>query len=188
MARQQIEFSEQRFKNLLLYVAKSLADDPTFGETKANKVLFFSDFEAYRRLGEPITGADYQKNLYGPTARMYPVLRDELLRWGQLRVERRMIVDHVQDVLTPLDIEPNMEGFSQEQIAIVDAIVDEMRQYTNVEVSDLSHEKAAGWHLVELGNSIPYESALISTKKPSREMFRHAKQLARERNWANIRP
>jgi hypothetical protein len=188
VARPEIQFNERRFKDLLLYVAKSLANDPTFGETKANKVLFFSDFEAYRRLGEPITGADYQKNLYGPTARRYPVLRDELLRWGQLKVERRLVADHVQDVLIPLDIEPNMKQFSSEEVAIVDAVIEEMRQYTNIEVSDLSHERAAGWDLVELGDSIPYHSALISTKQPSEEMFRHAQQLARDRNWAEIRP
>src|SRR5438034_140375 len=96
--RSEMTFSDRRFKDLLLYVAERLGDDPTFGETKLNKVLFFSDFQAFRVLGRPITGAEYQRNIYGPTARLYTVMREKLLRWGQLKVERRMVVDHVQDV------------------------------------------------------------------------------------------
>ena len=32
--------------------------DERFGAVKLNKILYFADFEAYRRLGEPITGGD----------------------------------------------------------------------------------------------------------------------------------
>lgn len=157
-----IAFDERRFKDLLLYVAEKLADDPTFGETKLNKVLFFSDFEAYKHLGRPITGAEYQKNKYGPTARVYTVMRDELIRWDQVRVERRMVVDHVQDVVRPNNIKPNTAQFSPDELRIVDSVIDEMRRYTNTEASDESHKRSAGWLARDLGETIPYSSALIN--------------------------
>jgi Protein of unknown function (DUF4065) len=173
----EVEFNQRRFKDLLLYVAKQLADDPTFGETKLNKVLFFSDFESYRLRGEPITGAVYQKNKYGPTARLYTVMRDELLRTGQARVERRLVVDHVQDVVIPL-VEPNMRQFSVDEIALVDRFINELRRYTNLEVSDLSHERAAGWIAHELGEAIPYQTALISTEPVDDEVIAYFERLA----------
>lgn len=160
--RQQFEFNEAKFKDLLLYASAKLGDDPTFGETKLNKILFFSDFEAYKMLGRPITGAEYQKNKFGPTARLYTVMRDELLRWGQLRVERKMVVDHVQDVLQPHEIEANTEQFSAEELEIIDAVIEEMRQYTNTEAGDESHKRSAGWLTRDLGETIPYSSALIN--------------------------
>jgi hypothetical protein len=160
--RTEFSFDERRFKDLVLYISKQLADDPTYGETKLNKILFFSDFEAYRVLGRPITGAEYQKNLYGPTARLYTVMRDELLRWGQLLVERRLVVDHVQDVPKPFNIEPNMTQFAAAEIEIVDRNIVEMRQYTNTEVSDLSHERSLGWRVLDFGETIPYSSGIIN--------------------------
>jgi hypothetical protein len=156
------EFNAGKFKDLLLYVCERLSDDSTFGETKLNKTLFFSDFKAFRLLGAPITGAEYQKNRYGPTARLYTVMRDELLSADQLRVEPHPVVDHVQDVLAPHNIKPNLTQFTKEELAIVDDVIDEMRQYTNTQASDLSHEKAAGWVAHDQGETIPYETALIS--------------------------
>jgi len=158
----EFSFNERRFKDLLLYVSQQLADDPTFGETKLNKALFFADFEAFRLLGEPITGAEYQKNKFGPTARRYTIMRDELIRWDQLEMERRLVVDHVQDVLKLKNIEPNTEQFSKEQLAIVDNVIAEMREYTNTEASDESHKRSAGWRTRDFGETIPYSSALIN--------------------------
>jgi Protein of unknown function (DUF4065) len=159
---ERFDFDQRKFKDLLLYVAEQLGDDPTFGETKLNKVLFFSDFEAYKMLGRPITGAEYQKNKFGPTARLYTVMRDELIRWNQLRVERKMVVDHVQDVVAPHAIKPNLAQFSKAELKIVDAVIAEMRQYTNTEASDESHKRSAGWLARKLGETIPYSSALVN--------------------------
>jgi len=179
-----VEFDESKFKDLLLYVAKRLANDPTFGETKLNKVMFFSDFEGYRLLGAPITGAEYQKNKYGPTARLYTVMRDELIRWGQIEVERRMVVDHPQDVVRLKNIEPNMSRFKPEEIELIDRIIEKMRRYNNKEVSDLSHERAAGWNVAEhFGDEIPYETAFISTDLIPEEDLVRAQEFVREQGW-----
>ncbi len=171
------DFSERRLKDLMLYVSEKLADDPTFGETKLNKALFFSDFEAYRLLGKPITGAEYQKNKYGPTARLYTIMRDELLRTHQIKSERKLIVDHVQDVLSPRDVRANMDQFSPEEIAIVDRVIEEMRQYNNTEISDKSHEQSAGWRAKKQGETIHYETALIDPEPADAEALAFLRKL-----------
>jgi uncharacterized phage-associated protein len=164
----QFQFNERRFKDLLLYAAKQLEDDPTFGETKLNKILFFIDFEQYMLTGNPVTGAEYQKNKFGPTARMYPVMRDELLRTNQAKVERRLVGDHVQDVLIPL-VQPNMQQFAEDEMKIIDLMVNDMRQYTNMEASEITHQNSPGWQAKQLGETIHYETALIDMNIPAAE-------------------
>jgi len=151
-----------RFKDLLLYGSSRLADDPTFGETKLNKFLFYCDFVAYRRLGTPITGAEYQKNLYGPTARLYPVLRDELRAGGQLDIEVRVVGGRDQGVVIPLVLPDMPTRFRSDEIEIIDGVAEDLRGRTNKQVSDESHEREAGWRAKEFGETIPYSSALIN--------------------------
>jgi len=71
----QSAYDEAKFAELVLYVAGKSVDDPGYGRTKLNKILFYSDFTAYEQLGESITGAEYQKLRYGPAPRrLLPVL------------------------------------------------------------------------------------------------------------------
>ena len=152
----EFEWRAGRFKDVVLYVAEQLADDPTFGSTKLNKILYFTDTEAYKRLGEPITGAIYQRNLRGPTAVEYLPMIRELEREQYVEVQSEKIVDHEQDRVTPTGrVVPNMEQFSQEERAIIDEVVSEFRGYTNTEASDESHKRSAGWIARKQGESIP---------------------------------
>jgi hypothetical protein len=165
MARKDREFEWRpgRFKDVVLYVAESLADDPTFGSTKLNKILYFADTDAYRELGEPITGAVYQRNLYGPTAIEYPQMIDEMQKEALITVRRARVVDHEQDVIKSTgQFPPRMEQFIAAQRSILDARIAEFRLYNNTQSSDRSHERSAGWLVFNQGETIPYRTSLIS--------------------------
>src|SRR5437762_11206186 len=95
-------FNAQKFKELVLHLAERSADDPGFGSTKLNKLLYFCDFEAYRRLGRSITGARYQKLEWGPAAVEFLPLQDDLFREERARVEQRQRGAYVQRVTVPL--------------------------------------------------------------------------------------
>ena len=179
-----VPYREDKLAELILYIASKMAGDRSAGATKLNKYLYFADFAAVRRQGHPITGAEYQKNRYGPTARLYTVMRDELIRWDQIEVERRMVVDHPQDVVRLKNIEPNMSRFTPEEIELIDRIIEKMRRYNNKEVSDLSHERAAGWNVAEnFGDEIPYETAFVSTDPVPEEDLLRAQEFVREQGW-----
>lgn len=147
------------FKDLILYISARLEDDPAFGETKLNKALFFSDFEAFRLLGEPITGAEYQRNHHGPTARIFTILRDQMVGAEEIETETRIIGGYNQSTLRPL-VTPTTE-FTDEQREIIDAVLDQLRKYTNRQASDESHKHAAGWRAMRQGETIPYSSAIL---------------------------
>jgi len=160
--QREFEWKPGRFKAVVLYVAEQLRDDPTFGSTKLNKILYFSDTDAYRELGEPITGAVYQRNRYGPTAVEYPPMIDEMQGQELISVKREKIIDHEQDKITPTDKFRLDLGLGPRQKALLDARIEEFRGYTNLEASDRSHEQSAGWLVFDPGETIPYRTSLVS--------------------------
>ena len=60
------DFKEEKFGNLILYVAERSEHDDRFGAVKLNKIMYYADFTAYWKLGRPITGATYQRLDEGP--------------------------------------------------------------------------------------------------------------------------
>jgi hypothetical protein len=142
-----------------------------------NKVLYFSDFESYRRLGHPITGAEYQRNIHGPTARLFIPLVNQLAERGFAKIEHRMVGDYEQDIVRSL-VEPNVNQFSPEELSIVDEWIEILRPQTGTEASDLTHERSAGWRLKrELGETIPYSMALIDPERGDEEAEAFLKRL-----------
>jgi len=161
-----IKYDEQKLMELMLYVALKCQDDKTFGNTKLNKILFFSDFCAFRKFGHPITGAVYQKLEHGPAPRrLLPAAKtlesDKRAGWqaaslGRYNNQKRLIA--LQN--------PNLSLFAAEEIALVDWVVDQLAGKTGKEVSDLSHE-LPGWQCAEMGEDIPYFTACLpSTPEP----------------------
>ena len=72
----QLAEPDKKLAELILHVAIKSEGDPRFGMVKLNKLLFFADLEAYRRLGRSISDAVYQRLEEGPAPRrMFPVLK-----------------------------------------------------------------------------------------------------------------
>lgn len=153
-------YSEEKLTELVLYVARRTLGDQAAGATKLNKFLYFADFAAVRRLGHPITGADYQKLPYGPAPRRLAPIRSRLLANGDARLEKRVdALGFVHHELIPLR-DPRTELFTAEELSLVDEVIEALRAKSATEVSELSH-RDAGWQLVGEGESIPYELAFV---------------------------
>src|SRR4051794_28847101 len=58
-------YDETKFYELVLYIAGTFKNDPTFGRIKLAKLIFNSDFRALRELGRPISGVTYIKDTWG---------------------------------------------------------------------------------------------------------------------------
>lgn len=68
--------SDRKLGELLLYVSQQLADEPSAGSIKINKLLYFAEQTHMRTTGRPITGADYQRLEHGPAPRRLVPVRD----------------------------------------------------------------------------------------------------------------
>jgi len=174
----QLPGSDERFRELLLYVCEKCATDPKFGATKLNKILYFSDFLAFARFGEPITGFEYQRERNGPVPKRLLPVRAEMVKAGDLAVQPIKLANgRVQQRSVNLR-EPKLDSFTPKQIALVDVIIEKFWGFNADEVSDFSHQMV-GWKIADEGESIPYESVFISAEPMTEADIQRAKELAK---------
>lgn len=176
MTQKLIVSHPSKLKELILYVAEQSKDDPTFGAVKLNKILYWADFEAYRRSGKPITGATYQHLREGPAPRELLPVREELIEEGAIVLEDRPYYGRVRQVVRTLRV-PNLVDFTPEELEIVDAVVAMLGGMNARDVSDLSHQEW-GWRLTDEGETIDYRSAWFSPEPLTQEQIERGKQIA----------
>ena len=177
-----IRFERDKFRELLVYIAERSADDPYFGDTKVNKALYWIDFFGYSNLGRPVTGAKYTKQPRGPLASALLPVRDELVAEGAVQVEARQVGDfsaRVTAALRPAD----RSLFSAEELELADSIIDQLKGRWAVTVSAASHQQSPGWNLVEMGDEIPYSTALISMEPVSDQTEERLRETAARFGW-----
>nr|HEX4314790.1 Panacea domain-containing protein [Kofleriaceae bacterium] len=162
---------EKRLRELALYVASKCWRDEHFGVLKLNKILFYSDFLAYRRLGKAITGVEYRKYVHGPAPAIMRKVRRDLVQKGdahewQNPVPGRGGQPYNENRLLAIRTPEIDEHFSSSQISIVDEVIERLRADTGRDVSDLSHCHP-GWKLAAMEEPIPYYTELLPLDGPS---------------------
>jgi len=95
-------YDEERFVEIVLYVAKRMEADPAGGATKLNKVLYFADFAHQRGHGRPITWAEYQRLERGPAPRRIVAVRNKLVERGDAALRSDTYHGYCQDRMVPL--------------------------------------------------------------------------------------
>jgi len=149
---------QNKFKELILYVAKVCSDDPTFGATKLNKILFFSDFFAFRKHNKSITGATYQKLEHGPAPKCLLPVQRELLRDRSLAIQE--INRYGLKQKRPVALrEADLNVFDASEIAVVHEVIRALWGVSAAETSELSH--GFWWHIANTGEVIPIEVSLV---------------------------
>ena len=155
------EFNPRKFTELVLYIAHKSENDPYFGAVKLNKILYYADFNAYRRLGHSITGAEYRKLNEGPAPREMLSMRKIMLDSQSITIESRQFFNNVQQRIVA-NREPNIGVFSAEETEIVDETIYALWNMSARQVSDLSHTEI-GWKVARQGETIPYHTAWLSS-------------------------
>ena len=168
------EESRERLRELILYIIELSHDDPRFGVTKLNKILYFCDFTAFGKFGKPITGISYEKYPYGPVPAGVENTRGQMVRdddiflppekYGALGIQHFV-------ALRPA----NLNLFSGPEVSLIDGIVLALSGATGSQLRDISHGKA--WQSVGDFERIPYELAFISDEPPSEEAIARAHEL-----------
>ncbi len=156
----QHDYDKAKFTELVLYVADRLLDDPTGGATKINKVLFAAECAHVRAHGRPITGAEYQKLPHGPAPRPLVPVRNELLERGDAEFVDDEHMGYRVDRLRPRR-PADITRFSEAELRHVEQALAALWGKTAAEASRLSHDEM-GWQMVEEGETIPYEAALLA--------------------------
>jgi hypothetical protein len=167
-----IQENERKFAELILYISQKSAFDSTFGSTKLNKILYFSDFLAYGKWGEAITGAEYQNLKRGPAPRRLIPVRKELEIEKALAIQPVQLSNgFVQHRVINLR-EANLTLFKASEIALVDEVIDTLKGLNATEASALSHLDV-GWKVTEEGETIDYRTVFLSDEPLTESELRY---------------
>ena len=176
------EFDPYKFAEVVLYLADRTRGDGGIAGTALNALLYFCDFKAYRRLGRSITGATYQKLHWGPAAREFQSLPDELHQSGAARSEPNAR-DAYERVIVPLR-RPEIEYADVDELDVIESVLAELRPFDPSLTLELARTRSAGWRAVkDEGDEIPYETAIVSSREPSPEAEAELRSRILSGNW-----
>lgn len=155
MASLHPEFNREKFKDVVHFVCASCSPEE-LGNLKLHKILYFSDMLKFLSSLQPLTGVEYIKQKFGPTARHLTWAVNELCKEGRLKVVRRDYfgfekVDYIS--LTS----PSRKRLSNDDVHLLSDVIDFVCSKSAKEISELSHD--AAWEAAELGQTIPYYAA-----------------------------
>lgn len=184
--RKKLRASDEKLRELVLLIATLSEGDKPFGKVKLNKLLFYSDFIAYRYFGKSITGHEYQKLPQGPAPRRLIAVIPSLA--SPPKPDRDIIVRkndyYGHDLQRPLALRsPDTSSFTFDEISLVTNLVHKWLGKTAKEISNASH-KFMGWQLARNGETIPYSVALVGRREPNDEERRRGRdfeKLARKK-------
>ena len=151
-----VQFDREKFKEAVLFLA-SYCPPEELGNVKLHKMLYFADTITFLEEGRPLTGVDYLKQKFGPTARHLTSAVDELAKEGRLLVREAEYhgffkKDYV--TVTPF----TSARLSEAEMVLLQDVADFVRGKTARQISEISHN--AAWEAAELGEIIPYFTAL----------------------------
>jgi uncharacterized phage-associated protein len=151
-----VQFDREKFKEAIWFLASYCPPDE-LGNVKLHKALYFADMLHYLDEGRPLTGAEYIKQRFGPTARHLSACASELAAEGKIEVRDRFHYGlPKRDYLPRQPFEP--QRLSASELALLREIADVVRARSAKEISELSHN--AAWETAAMGETLPYFSAL----------------------------
>lgn len=172
--------ARERLRELILFIAERCEDEPTFGATKLNKLLFYADFKSFAIYGEPITGVTYKKLERGPVPTVLKSVRDDMRNRGEIAIEESVYYNRVQQRVVPLR-RAKLAKLKDRDLKLVDEVIEGLSGQNASEVSELSHGRA--WRVAEYEEEIPYEAVFLSEEGPDEYDVARAQELISKYGW-----
>lgn len=153
---QSVQFDRETFKEAIWFLVSYCPPDE-LGNVKLHKALYFADMLHYLDEGRPLTGAEYLKQKFGPTARHLGACAAELVSEGKIAIRERFYYGlPKKDYLARQPFQ--QKRLSDGELALLQEVADFVRAKSAKEISELSHN--AAWETAALGETLPYFSAL----------------------------
>jgi hypothetical protein len=175
------DFNATKFRELIVYIARRLGPEAALGRVKLAKLLMQSDFGAYERFGQPITGATYEKWEHGHLPREMLLAQRDLEADGSIASET---VDYFGKQLNQIAArrDPDLSGFSEDELGVIESAILQYGSESAAYLSDLSHLEV-GWRLAEWKEEIPYQTVFLGRGGVTEADIRRGEQLASQHGW-----
>jgi uncharacterized phage-associated protein len=145
--------SIDKLKNILLYYIER-GDGVFF--TKMNKLLFYTDFLAYRLTGKGMTGLCYKAITHGPVPlhwdRVYSFYNDinqEIVQYSDGRAGTKLVSN----------LSPDMTYFSEDEKEMLEYVYQRFKKETPTQISETSHHEDAWTKYLNSDRLISFEMA-----------------------------
>ena len=147
--------SIDKLKNILLfYIDKG---DGVFF-TKMNKLLFYTDFLAYRMMGRGMTGLSYKAIAYGPVPlrwdriySFYDEISQEIVQYSDGRAGTKLVSN----------ILPDRTEFRDNELKILEYVYERFKKETPKQISETSHHEEAWLKYLNSDKLINYDMAFF---------------------------
>jgi len=156
--------SQEKNKNLLLYICDLASSQKDFGSVKLNKALWFSDMIHYLETGEFISSFKYIKQDKGPTPepRSFLSLRNDMIESQELKYEP---VDYFGFKLNRCQniAKADLRYFKQSELDIIRNIVNDISNLNGSQLSEITHN--LGWQKAKNGEEMTPKHFITTHKK-----------------------
>jgi len=175
------QFNREKFEELVVYFATRLGPEAALGRVKLAKLLMHSDFNAFARHGQPITGARYEKWEHGHLPSELLLVQRDLEASGAIMVEP---VDYFGKPLKRITAkrEPDLSQFTEDELAIVEGAIRLYGHESATYLSQLAHLEV-GWRLAKWKETIPYNTVFLGRGGVTEGDIRRGEELASLYGW-----
>jgi len=152
-----VHFDREKFLDAIHHVVELCNDRPdVLGKTKLHKCLYYSDMLQFFVTGVPVTGVEYTKAPYGPTARYLDWGLQELVSRGRISVHRETYFGLGKyRYKSERPLQTNL--LSGQESALLNEVAAFVCEHSAREISEFSH--AQPWQDAQMGERISYSSA-----------------------------
>ncbi len=153
------KLNEEKYKNVILYLAKNTGNGSVWGKKKMYKLLYYLDFDFFEKYEKPVTGDIYHKLQMGPAPSYFDVIAQELKEEGKLEIGKGKTGAGYNDaVVYRAKREPDVSIFVKEEIKMMDRIIKLYGGKSGSQLETLTH-KEAPYLAVDEGEEMPLELA-----------------------------
>lgn len=154
-----IQFDPEKFKDVVHFIISEVEGthgQSALGNVKLHKILYYSDFLSYLSTMRPLTGADYQRQKFGPTARFLSSATRQLMGEGRIEVQDVDYFGYAKKNYLTATM-PRTNRLTDEERSLIREVVNFVCGKSASEISEFSHDEV--WSSVQMGDRIPYFAA-----------------------------
>lgn len=150
---------EEKYKNVILFLAKNVGQGSVWGKKKMYKLLYFLDFDFFEKYEKPITGDIYHKLQMGPAPSYFDAIAEELVKDGLLNVNKGKSGLGYNDAYIYKALkDPDLSVFAKNELDMLKRVTEKYGNMTGKQLENLTHREAP-YLAVDEGEEMPLELA-----------------------------
>jgi len=128
-------YNAEKLKEVVHYIISKCSSKSNFGKTVLYKLLYFSDFNHYKKNNKSITNESYRKIEFGPAPIHITAIISKLEK--EKKIESKQLSQNVK--YKNLDA-PKLSKLSKEEISTIDKVIKKLGNLSATQISNLSHK------------------------------------------------